>query len=108
MTIPGGAGIRAILIRPEPREASIPLIHRRIGSSTAAGPYRGAKLHSTDAGDVPTPQFKRGAVQEMYCPFPLESTQIWANFELCPGSQFGILMPFPLSLSLSLSVGLSV
>ena len=27
-----------------------------------------AKLHSTDAGDVPTPQFKRGAVQEMYSP----------------------------------------
>ena len=25
-----------------------------------------AELHSTDAGDVPTPQFKRGAVQEMY------------------------------------------
>ena len=25
-----------------------------------------AELHSTDAGNVPTPQFKRGAVQEMY------------------------------------------
>ena len=24
------------------------------------------KVHSTDAGDVPTPQFKRGAVQKMY------------------------------------------
>ena len=29
---------------------------------------REAELHSTDAGDVPTPQFKRGAVQEMYSP----------------------------------------
>jgi hypothetical protein len=27
-----------------------------------------AKLHSTDAGDVPILQFKRGAAQEMYSP----------------------------------------
>src|SRR2546423_11067272 len=62
----GGGEVRAILIRTT--QASVPLIRRRISSFRSDRTIWKAKLHSTDADDVPTPPSKRGVVrvQEMY------------------------------------------
>jgi hypothetical protein len=59
MTMSRGVEVRATLIRSEPHE---PLLTKLSYSDRTLWE---AKLHSTDAGDVTTPQFKRGAVWEM-------------------------------------------
>jgi hypothetical protein len=67
-TMPGGGGVRALLIRLKPRK---PLsIRRRIDYFCSDRTIREAKLYSTNADGIPTPPFKRGVVgiQEICSP----------------------------------------